>query len=110
VISVVEQDERPKAKGVVKQIVTMVEETDMGILPSFAFLAQAAVLGLLTGLSIITFKTLISFMESYTYGNFLTKAVNTFGGGNNLSLAMAFIPVIGGFVVALIREIAKVSW
>ncbi|TFJ83624.1 hypothetical protein NSK_004728 [Nannochloropsis salina CCMP1776] len=68
---------------------------------------QAALIGLATGLSIITFKTLISVMETYTYGNFLTSALNAFGSGKPLSLAMAAIPALGGVCVGVIREAAR---
>ncbi len=88
-------------------VLRRLEKADIGIVPTAAFLVQAAVIGLTTGLSIITFKTLISVMETYMYGNFLTSALNAFGSGQTLSFAMALIPAMGGLLVALIRETAQ---
>jgi len=89
------------------RLVRRLEKADIGLIPTAAFLAQAALIGLATGLSIITFKTLISVMETYTYGNFLTSALNAFGSGKPLSLAMAAIPALGGICVGIIRETAR---
>ena len=49
-----------------------------------------------------------SVMETYTYGNFLTSALNAFGSGRSLTFAMALIPAMGGLIVGLIREAAGV--
>lgn len=124
----------PSRKNLVSSVLRRLEKADIGIVPTAAFLVQAALTGLFTGLSIITFKTLISVMETYTYGNFLTSALNTFGSGKPLSFAMvrqftqdisvlsyqvcppnitpqlpkqALIPAMGGLIVALIREWAQ---
>lgn len=75
-------------KNLVSSVLRRLEKADIGIVPTAAFLVQAALTGLFTGLSIITFKTLISVMETYTYGNFLTSALNAFGSGKPLSFAM----------------------
>ena len=51
--------ENLKSNGVFPKLLRKLEKADIGLVPTFAFLGQAALIGLFTGLSIITFKTLI---------------------------------------------------